>query len=333
MGKTAFSLNIAQHAAIGSNIPVVIFSLEMSASKSVPPGNGSDNDAVYGVVIKPGHHEGLYYTQDRQFLMCHWVMEGGQPAASGGRSGPMDPGPWYQLVGVVHREAGTTRLYVNGELQPAQGSWTPGGETLDYSTNRWRIGIARPNVQGWGWAADGDIDEVRLYDWALAPDKIEEIYQAERSSLSNWGFEIPVAGPPDYHVYYPENAGWYFAGGVAANDSFFTRDTPDAPEGVQVGFVQSTGEFWQWVYLAAGTYRISFQSCQRVGWNSAEQDFELRVDSRAVGTFIPGDTYQQYSTDGFTVADGQHIIRFRGLNSAGGDNTAFVDVVELLRVL
>ena len=33
MGKTAFALNVAQHAALRENIPVLMFSLEMSAEQ------------------------------------------------------------------------------------------------------------------------------------------------------------------------------------------------------------------------------------------------------------------------------------------------------------
>ena len=45
-----------------------------------------------------------------------------------------------------------------------------------------------------------------------------------------------------------------------------------------------------------------------------------------IGTFTPsGTSYQSYSTATFTVTAGSHTIKFQGLDSAGGDNTAFVD--------
>jgi hypothetical protein len=50
-----------------------------------------------------------------------------------------------------------------------------------------------------------------------------------------------------------------------------------------------------------------------------------------VGTFTPaGTSYQAYVTATFTVAAGAHTIAFQGLDSAGGDNTAFVDYVQLI---
>ena len=52
----------------------------------------------------------------------------------------------------------------------------------------------------------------------------------------------------------------------------------------------------------------------------------MLVDGMVVGTFTPsGTSYQSYSTAAFTVTAGSHTIAFQGLDTAGGDNTAFVD--------
>ena len=49
-----------------------------------------------------------------------------------------------------------------------------------------------------------------------------------------------------------------------------------------------------------------------------------------VGTFKPtGTSYAPYTTNAFTVTAGTHTITFVGLNPNGGDNTAFVDQVQL----
>jgi hypothetical protein len=54
------------------------------------------------------------------------------------------------------------------------------------------------------------------------------------------------------------------------------------------------------------------------------------VDGAAVGTFTPaGTAYQQFTTAAFTVGEGAHTIAFQGLDSASGDNTAFIDNVQL----
>ena len=49
-----------------------------------------------------------------------------------------------------------------------------------------------------------------------------------------------------------------------------------------------------------------------------------------MGTFEPtSTTYQFYTTSAFTVAAGTHTIEFLGINSSGGDDTAFLDAVSV----
>src|SRR5262249_42921406 len=60
------------------------------------------------------------------------------------------------------------------------------------------------------------------------------------------------------------------------------------------------------------------------------QDFQVLVDGASVGSFTPsGSSYQAYTTAAFAVSAGSHTITFQGLDTAGGDNTAFIDVVAL----
>ena len=66
----------------------------------------------------------------------------------------------------------------------------------------------------------------------------------------------------------------------------------------------------------------------RGNFQASKQDFEVLVDGIVVGTFTPsGTSYQSYSTSAFTVTAGSHTIAFQSLDTAGGDNTAFVDQV------
>ena len=97
-------------------------------------------------------------------------------------------------------------------------------------------------------------------------------------------------------------------------------------------FLQGTGSFRQTVAnLAAGTYRLTFQAAQRGNFNQGGQDFRVLVDGVVVGTFKPGTAgYAGFTTAGFTVGAGTHTIAFVGLDSAGGDNTAFIDDIRLV---
>jgi hypothetical protein len=131
--------------------------------------------------------------------------------------------------------------------------------------------------------------------------------------------------------YRPSGSPWTFAGnaGIAANNSGFTAGNPSAPEGTQVAFLQGTGSISQttgnWV---AGNYVLTFDAAQRGNHQASQQDFQVLVDGVVVDTFTPsGTSYKTYTTSMFTVGAGSHTITFQALDSAGGDNTAFVDSI------
>ena len=81
---------------------------------------------------------------------------------------------------------------------------------------------------------------------------------------------------------------------------------------------------------ATGTYQISFAAAQRGNYQASRQDFQVLVDGQDVGTYTPtGTSYARYTTTAFTVAAGAYY-RVPGLDTAGGDNTAFLDDVHIL---
>jgi len=85
------------------------------------------------------------------------------------------------------------------------------------------------------------------------------------------------------------------------------------------------------VNLAAGTYTLTFAAAQRGNVQASSQTFQVLVDGIAVGTFTPaGTSYSTFVTGNFTVTAGAHTIQFVGLDPNGGDNTAFIDNVQLL---
>jgi hypothetical protein len=155
-------------------------------------------------------------------------------------------------------------------------------------------------------------------------------------ALGDSGFEAPALGSGTFgdFQYAPAGTPWTFAGnaGISGNGSGFTAGNPNAPEGTQVAFLQTTGSFSQSLNLAAGTYRLGFAAAQRGNIQASAQTFRVLVDGLAVGTFTPaGTSYSAFTTDAFTVAAGAHTIQFVGLNPQGGDNTAFIDNVQLSR--
>ncbi len=157
--------------------------------------------------------------------------------------------------------------------------------------------------------------------------------------IPNSGFEAPALGGG--YQYTPSGARWVFganpsAAGITGNGSGFTVGNPNAPEGVQAAFLQGTGNFHQSIGpLRAGTaYALIFAAAQRgicCAANGSAEDFQVLLDGAPLGAFKPASTSYTYLTTGvFTTTTGMHTLTFTGLDTAGGDNTAFIDDVRLL---
>ena len=131
----------------------------------------------------------------------------------------------------------------------------------------------------------------------------------------------------------PGGSPWIFAGasGVSGNGSTFTGGNTAAPEGDQVALIKNTGGISQSIYLSSGEYSISFDAAQRAISQSQYQEIEVLVDGSVVAMTEPSSTsYGLCQTPLFSVSAGPHTIEFLGLNPQGGDNTAFLDDVQVL---
>ena len=161
---------------------------------------------------------------------------------------------------------------------------------------------------------------------------VSQVVNQATPSIGDPGFEQVVVGAGQFQ-YDPTGSSWVFTGssGISGNNSGFTSGNPPAPQGVQVAFLQGTGSFTQSVTgWAAGSYVLTFDAAQRGNFGVSQQNLEVLIDGSVVGTFTPSSTsYQGYSTASFTVTAGTHTIEFQGWDSAGGDNTAFIDAVSI----
>ena len=150
--------------------------------------------------------------------------------------------------------------------------------------------------------------------------------------IGDSSFEVPALATGGI-LYNANGSPWTFSGtaGVTSNASAFTVSNPPAPDGTQVAFLQDFGSASQSVYLAAGTYSLSFMAAQRAGASQAHsQEIQVLVDGNQVGIVTPtGSNYGSYQTSNFWEPTGTHTIKFVGLNPSGGDNTAFVDEVSI----
>ena len=164
-------------------------------------------------------------------------------------------------------------------------------------------------------------------------DRIFTIASPAPASLSEGGFETPPLGSGyRAYAYRPRGSSWTFesGAGIAGNATAFTNGNPPAPEGGQVGFIQQQGVARQAVQIdAAGTYRLDLLAAQRGNFPQAGQDFAVVVDGVEVARFRPSGTAYRGFSARFELAVGPHQIALVGRNTAGGDNTVFVDQVAL----
>jgi Tfp pilus assembly protein PilX len=142
---------------------------------STPPGSGGDNDANYGILIKRGWHTGIFFTDQNRFAFWNFLDGDVNIASTSGNT--FSPGSFYHVTATIDRAAGLQSLYVNGQLEDTS-SFTPGAAAREYGTEPWRIGIASPGATSWGWAADGVVDDVRIYDRTLSASEIGELVAA-----------------------------------------------------------------------------------------------------------------------------------------------------------
>ncbi|HKX29441.1 MAG TPA: LamG-like jellyroll fold domain-containing protein, partial [Blastocatellia bacterium] len=158
--------------------------------------------------------------------------------------------------------------------------------------------------------------------------------------VANPGFETPVTTS---FIYNPSsNNEWMFSGspgsgsGVATNNSGFTSANPNAPEGRQVAFLQSSAIISQTLggFVKGQTYRLTFLAAQRTRAAQIGQTWEVRIDGVTVASFAPpqsSNTYSEYTAT-FTAGAATHTLAVVGTNINGGDNTIFLDNVRIAQV-
>jgi RHS repeat-associated protein len=83
-------------------------------------------------------------------------------------------------------------------------------------------------------------------------------------------------------------------------------------------------------FQANTDYVVTFAAAQRGNYSHGGQDFRVYLDNTLLGTFRPtSNNYLDYATTTFRTTAGPHTIKFAGLDSSGGDNTAFIDNVRI----
>jgi hypothetical protein len=224
---------------------------------------------------------------------------------------------------IRHNQSANT---INFETSSDRQTWT----TRKTVTPGFSLAAVRFSLYAGAWGTGNTNPGAARWDnFQLATNET-----ANSLPLNNSGFEFPTQAANGFQ-YGPTGAGWSFVGaGVSANNSGFTALNPPAPEQNQVAFLQggSGSEISQSVsgFQANTSYVVTFSAAQRVNYNNGGQDFQVFLDTVLLGTFRPSSMgYIESSTPSFTTTTGAHTLKFAGLNSAGGDNTAFLDNVRV----
>ncbi|RYY37249.1 MAG: T9SS type A sorting domain-containing protein [Sphingobacteriaceae bacterium] len=213
---------------------------------------------------------------------------------------------------------------------------TSGYYLKDYDIQYWdgsdwqTVAAIRNNVQKKVTSTFANISTTKLRIYCITPDptlysRIDEV-RVYNDGLGNGGFEQPSTST---YQYGPLTHGWTFdaGSGVQKNGGGFGANT--APDGVQTAFIQSTGVIKQDVgFSAAGNYYLKFKASKRTCCGGT-QSFNVYVDATLVGSYTPSSaTFTDFTTSSFLVVKGNHTIKFVG--TVSGDNTDFIDKVELL---
>lgn len=122
----------------------------------------------WAIVVKYGQHLGLVYEVGQKFSARHYLTGNVFLAASSTTIYALNT--WHHVASAVSKTNGTVKLYVNGALA-ATTTFAPGTATREYDTNPWRIGRAQ-----YQWAANGKVDQVRIYNRELTVADISDLY-------------------------------------------------------------------------------------------------------------------------------------------------------------
>jgi hypothetical protein len=135
---------------------------------TLPPNTSVDN-RMWAIVGKASPNLGIFYSDAGKFLARH-VLTGGvgeQPASPS----TYPVGFWYHVAVTVNKALGKVRLYVNGGFVD-DASFAANTAADEYGTTPFQIGKF-----GTQWAADGKVDQVRIYNRTLTDAEVLSLAQ------------------------------------------------------------------------------------------------------------------------------------------------------------
>jgi len=155
--------------------------------------------------------------------------------------------------------------------------------------------------------------------------------------ILNFGFETPSIS---IYQYNPTGGSWTFTAqsgssgsGITANNSLFTTGNPAAPQGIQSAFLQGVSTISQTIsgFVPGLKYNLTFAAAQRATYENGGQTWNVKIDNTVIGSYSPAASATNYTnyTANFTASAPTHTLAFVGTDLHGGDNTVFLDNIQL----
>jgi hypothetical protein len=129
------------------------------------------------------------------------------------------PGAWYHVASTVSKTTGKVKIYVNGVFED-DASFTAGTAAEEYGTTPWQIGKT-----GSVWAANGKVDQVRIYNRELSAAEIADLHDETVGPPPNTGLPAGLWGMGKNDLGTLPSAGSHFKGGALAPTTGATHDT------------------------------------------------------------------------------------------------------------
>lgn len=138
------------------------------------PTDSTVNNRAWAIVVKASPHMGLMFNTAGKFLARHYVTGPVGHEAKGTTIFPA--GVWYHVAGTVNKTTGAVKVYVDGVFHD-QASFTPNTAAEEYGTTPFQIGKS-----GTVWAANGKVDQVRIYNRELSATEVADLFNETAGS-------------------------------------------------------------------------------------------------------------------------------------------------------
>ncbi len=136
--------------------------------------NAATRNSAYARIVESAYNSQYYLGFDATGTKLQWIVNSSVPPFGNITSPAINPGTWYFVTGTY--DGATASLYVNGSLVSANALPAPSAQSLQVYIGSYRLP---------GWDFNGAMDDVRVYNRALSPSEVTNLFQWNASTPSN----------------------------------------------------------------------------------------------------------------------------------------------------